>query len=357
MSLIEELKASAAAIVDPDIQKYIDSVNPTKEPLLCENDDRFSMISFVKDSIVELYREEQKTFWVASEHSMTDDKIHYENATPAEKHLIRTALEYFAASDGIINENLIVRFLTEITNPQSRSFYSFQLMMENVHSEAYGIMLGIFPTAGQELGKVIFKPGMIKEKARWLFKYMSNPDPSHYMNDKRSLGIRLIAYACGEMIGFSTSFLVIFWFKARGKFPGVAYFNELIQRDEGLHGRGSFAHYHLFKHRVPEEIAHRIIKESVELECMFFKQMLPEDIFNLRYDDVVEYIHFNANNVSSNLGYAIIYPGAKQPFGFMEQQGLWTKSNMHEKQSSNYRTAISVKPEENEFCMKFDEAE
>jgi ribonucleotide reductase beta subunit family protein with ferritin-like domain len=246
MSLVDELKAESGSIVDPDIATYIDGVDTASEQLLADDPERFMLVTPKNSPIYDLYLLCEKSFWVADEHTMADDVRDFTRMKEPMKMLLLMVLAFFANSDGIIVENIASRFLMEIKNAASRCFYGFQIMIENVHSRAYGIMLSAL-IKGDELDGLthaIYKPGAIRNKAVWLFKYMSNPDPSHYINKPGSLDVRLIAYACGEMILFSTSFLVIFWFKSMGMLPGICYFNELIQRDENMHGQGSILHHH-----------------------------------------------------------------------------------------------------------------
>jgi ribonucleotide reductase beta subunit family protein with ferritin-like domain len=353
MSLVDELKAESGKIIDPDIKAYIDKVNINDEPLLSDDPERFMLVTPKSSPIYDLYLLCEKSFWVADEHSMADDARDFTRMNGPMKMLLLMVLAFFANSDGIIVENIANRFLMEIKNAASRCFYGFQIMIENVHSRAYGIMLSslIKGSELEELTHAIYKPGAIRNKAVWLFKYMSNPDPSHYIRSAASLDVRLIAYACGEMILFSTSFLVIFWFKSMGLCPGICYFNELIQRDENMHGQGSILHHHRWNQKVPEELAHRIIKEAVELECAFFKEILPEGLVGLNYDDVVIYVKFLANNISVSLGYSAIYENVRQPFPFMEKQSSNIKANMHEKQITQYEIATSKNAKDNEVNL------
>lgn len=353
MSLVDELKAESGKIIDPDIKAYIDKVKISDEPLLSDDPERFMLVTPKSSPIYDLYLLCEKSFWVADEHSMADDARDFTRMNGPMKMLLLMVLAFFANSDGIIVENIANRFLMEIKNAASRCFYGFQIMIENVHSRAYGIMLSALIKGSEleELTHAIYKPGAIRNKAVWLFKYMSNPDPSHYIRSAASLDVRLIAYACGEMILFSTSFLVIFWFKSMGLCPGICYFNELIQRDENMHGQGSILHHHKWNQKVPEELAHRIIKEAVELECAFFKEILPEGLVGLNYDDVVIYVKFLANNISVSLGYSAIYENVRQPFPFMEKQSSNIKANMHEKQITQYEIATSKNAKDNEVNL------
>lgn len=353
---VDELKAESGAVIDPEIAAYIAGVKLEDEPLLADDPERFMLVTPKNSPIYDLYLTCEKSFWVADEHSMVDDARDFTKMTEPMKLLLLMVLAFFANSDGIIVENIANRFLTEIKNAASRCFYGFQIMIENVHSRAYGIMLSALIKGSEldDLTHAIYKPGAIRRKAAWLFKYMSNPDQSHYINKAESLDVRLIAYACGEMILFSTSFLVIFWFKSLGFIPGICYFNELIQRDENMHGQGSILHHHRWVQKVPEHLAHRIIKEAVDLECAFFKEILPAGLVGLNYDEVVIYVKFLANNISVSLGYSSIYENVRQPFPFMEKQSSNIKANMHEKQITQYEMASSKNAKDNE--VNLDEA-
>ena len=303
------------------------------EPILQENNNRFVLFPIQHDDIWSFYKRSEASFWTAEEIDLSPDLIDWENKlNDDEKHFIKHVLAFFAASDGIVNENLAENFLAEVQYTEAKFLYGFQIAMENVHSETYSLLIDTYIKDSAEkkhLFNAIDTLDCVKKKADWALRWI----------DKGSYAERLIAFAAVEGIFFSGSFCSIFWLKKRGLMPGLTFSNELISRDEGLHCDFACLLYtkHL-KNMLPKEQVTEIIKDAVEIEKEFVTDALPVRLIGMNSDLMTQYIEFVADRLLVELGNEKIY-NATNPFGFMEMISIQGKTNFFEKRVGEYQKA------------------
>ena len=317
--------------------------------LLTPNPGRFVLLPIKNREIWDFYKKAEASFWTAEELDLQADKRDWEKLNDGQKYFIETVLAFFAASDGIVNENLALNFLSEVQLPEARCFYGFQIAIENIHQEVYGQLIETFvtcPKRRDELFSGLFKFKSIKAKGEWAIKWMDRPN--------RSFGERLIAFACVEGISFSSSFCAIFYLKKQGLMcHGLGKSNELISRDEGLHRDFACALFKLLEddEKPTEQIINSIIEECVDVERQFVKEALPVALIGMNCDKMVEYVEFVADSLAVALGYGKIY-GTLNPFEWMEGLSLMGKTNFFEARVSEYSLAgIGATAEENEFSL------
>src|ERR1700741_3651713 len=266
-------------------------MNQENEVLLRENKDRLVILPINYPRIWEMYKKHEASFWTAEEIDLSDDLKHWESLNSGEKHFISHVLAFFAASDGIVNENLAINFMSEVQLPEARCFYGFQIMMENIHSETYALLIDTYvkdPTEKDRLFHAIDTVPCVGKKAEWALRWINNG----------SFAERLIAFAAVEGIFFSGSFCSIFWLKKRGLMPGLSFSNELISRDEGLHC--DFACHLYTKHVVNKLLTERviaIIKDAVEIEKEFVTDALPVNLIGMNATQMRQYIEFVADRL------------------------------------------------------------
>ena len=303
------------------------------EPLLTEDDNRFVMFPIQDDSIWKMYKKQMDCFWRAEEIDLSKDLEHWNNLTDNERHFIQMVLAFFAASDGIVLENLGVRFMTEVQLAEARAFYGFQIAMENIHSETYSLLIDTYIKNKAEKDKLfnaINEFECIENKARWARKWI---------DDKRSsFATRLVAFACVEGIFFSGSFCSIFWLKKRGLMPGLTFSNELISRDEALHTEFAVLLYNKLEKKLPKKKIKEIISEAVEIEKEFICDALPCRLLGMNSNMMGQYIEFMGDRLAVQLGNEKIYNVAN-PFDFMEMISLERKTNFFESRVSDYALA------------------
>ncbi|GLC39348.1 hypothetical protein PLESTB_000894700 [Pleodorina starrii] len=300
------------------------------DPLLDENPDRFCMFPIKYPKIWEMYKKAEASFWTAEEVDLGDDMKHWEKLTDGERHFISHVLAFFAASDGIVNENLSVRFMKEVQLPEARAFYGFQIAIENIHSEMYSLLLETYikdPAEKHKLFHSIETVPCIKRKAQWAIKWIGS---------ESSFAERLVAFSAVEGIFFSGSFCSIFWLKKRGLMPGLTFSNELISRDEGLHTDFACLLYSMLSKQLPESRIHEIITEAVSIECEFCTDALPVDLIGMNARLMSQYIHFVADRLLVALGCSKVY-NVTNPFEFMEMISLQGKTNFFEKRVGDYQ--------------------
>lgn len=304
-----------------------------EEPILKENDERFCMFPIKYDKVWEMYKKAEASFWTAEEVDLSQDLQHWEQLTDDEKHFIKHVLAFFAASDGIVIENLGARFMKEIQVPEARAFYGFQIAIENIHSEMYSLLLETYvkdPKEKQNLFRAVQTVPCVKKKADWALRWISGD------KGNTSFQERLVAFACVEGIFFSGSFCSIFWLKKRGLMHGLTFSNELISRDEGLHCDFACLLYTLMKSRLSEERVLEILCEAVEIEEEFVSDALPVDLVGMNSSLMRTYIQFVADRLLVALGYNKFYK-AQNPFDFMELISLQGKTNFFEKRVGDYQ--------------------
>lgn len=303
------------------------------EPLLTEDDNRFVMFPIKDDSIWKMYKKQMDCFWRAEEIDLSKDLEHWNDLTDNERHFIKMVLAFFAASDGIVLENIGVRFMTEVQLAEARAFYGFQIAMENIHSETYSLLIDTYIKNKAEKDKLfnaINEFECIKKKAKWATKWI---------DDKRSsFATRLVAFACVEGIFFSGSFCSIFWLKKRGLMPGLTFSNELISRDEALHTEFAVLLYNKLEKKLSKKKIKEIISEAVEIEKEFICDALPCRLIGMNSNMMGQYVEFMGDRLAVQLGNEKIY-NVSNPFDFMEMISLESKTNFFESRVSDYALA------------------
>ncbi len=303
------------------------------ETLLTPSNDRFVLFPIKHNDIWDMYKKAMASFWTAEEIDLYSDLGDWESLNERERHYISHVLAFFSASDGIVNENLALRFYNDVQIPEARSFYGFQIAMENIHAETYGLLIDTYIKDEKQknyLFHAIDNIPCIKKKADWALRWI-------YSND--NFAERLVAFAAIEGIFFSGLFCSIFWLKKRGLMPGLTFSNELISRDEGLHTDFACLLYRNYIQDKPSEARIvELIKEAVELEQEFITEALPVSLIGMNSDMMKEYIRFVADRLMRTLGYSDIY-GAKNPFDWMELISMQGKTNFFEKRVAEYQKA------------------
>ena len=305
----------------------------TTEPLLQEDDNRFVMFPISDQTIWKMYKKQVDCFWRAEEIDMSKDMVHWEKLTSDEQYYIKMILAFFAASDGIVLENLGLRFMTEVQLPEARAFYGFQIAMENIHSETYSLLIDSYIKDNIEKNRLFHALSTfpcIEKKANWAFKWI---------NDKRtSFATRLIAFACVEGIFFSGAFCSIYWLKKRGLMPGLTFSNELISRDEALHTEFAVYMYNKLEKKLIKKKIQDILMDAVKIEQEFIIEALPCRLIGMNADLMSQYIEFVADRLAIQLGIEAIY-NRPNPFDFMEMISLEQKTNFFESRVSSYSLA------------------
>lgn len=321
------------------------SKNQIQDAILQEDTDRYVMFPIQDQEIWQMYKKQIDCFWRAEEIDLSKDLAQWDMLDEKEKYFISMILAFFAASDGIVLENLAARFMGEVQLSEARAFYGFQIAMENIHSETYSLLIDTYIKDREEkqtLFKAIDNFPCIKKKADWAIKWIQ---------DKRSsFATRLIAFACIEGIFFSGAFCSIFWLKKRGVMPGLTFSNELISRDEALHTEFAILLYSKLSKKVSKSRINEILKEAVEIEKEFICDALPCRLIGMNSDLMCQYIEFVADRLSVQLGNDKIY-NAKNPFDFMEMISIEGKTNFFEKRVAEYSLADKTK---NEDVFDFD---
>jgi ribonucleoside-diphosphate reductase subunit M2 len=310
-----------------------------KEELLTEDEERFVMFPVKHDDIWQMYKKQVDCFWRAEEIDLTKDMDSWKTLTDNERYFIKMIIAFFAASDGIVLENIAERFMGEIQNSEARAFYGFQIAMENIHSETYSLLIETYIKNKDEkmkLFKALDNFPCIRKKADWALKWI---------HDKRSsFATRLIAFACVEGIFFSGAFCSIFWLKKRGLMPGLTFSNELISRDEALHTEFAILLYSKMTKKLKPAKIHSIIQEAVDIEKEFICDALPCRLIGMNSKMMSEYIEFVADRLCLQLGVDKIYNSAN-PFEFMEMISIDGKTNFFEKRVSDYALTDCTKDE------------
>ena len=310
------------------------------EPLLQEDVNRYVMFPIQDQSIWQMYKKQIDCFWRAEEIDLSKDLGDWEGLQKDEQYFISMILAFFAASDGIVLENLASRFMSEVQLSEARAFYGFQIAMENIHSETYSLLIDTYIKDREEktmLFQAIDNFPCIKKKADWSIKWIQ---------DKRSsFATRLIAFACIEGIFFSGAFCSIYWLKKRGLMPGLTFSNELISRDEALHTEFAILLYSKLNKKASKAKVIEIIKDAVEIEKEFICQALPCRLIGMNSELMCQYIEFVSDHLSVQLGYDKIYD-TKNPFDFMDMISIEGKTNFFEKRVAEYALADKTKKDD-----------
>lgn len=319
-----------------------------KEPILIENPNRFVLFPIEHNDIWQLYKKQEASIWTAEEIDLQQDLRDWnDKLSDNEKHFIKHILAFFAASDGIVNENLAENFLSEVQYTEAKFFYGFQVMMENIHSETYSLLIDTYVKDEAERNKLfnaIETLTCVKKKADWALKWIESD----------SFAERLIAFAVVEGIFFSGAFCSIYWLKKRGLMPGLTFSNELISRDEGMHT--DFAvhlHNHHIINKVPKERIIEIVKDAVEIEKEFILDALPVKLIGMNSDMMSQYIEFVSDRLLVSLNCSKLY-NVSNPFPFMDMINLPGKTNFFEKRVGEYQKA-GVTNSESGKSITFDD--
>lgn len=324
------------------------------EPLLVENKRRFVLFPIKYHEIWQAYKKAEASFWTAEEIDLSKDLHDWNNRlNDNERFFISRVLAFFAASDGIVNENLVENFSSEVQIPEAKCFYGFQIMMENIHSETYSLLIDTYikdPKQAEFLFNAIETIPCIKQKADWALRWIADKDAL--------FAERLVAFAAVEGIFFSGSFASIFWLKKRGLMPGLTFSNELISRDEGLHTDFACLLFAHLKNKPEPAIVERIITEAVKIESEYFTDALPASLLGMNCKLMCQYVQFCADRLLVALGNKKFY-NVSNPFDFMENISLAGKTNFFEKRVSDYQKAGVMagtkKAEEPTDSFAFDE--
>lgn len=303
-----------------------------EEPILKENKNRFVLFPIQHDDIWQMYKQEEASFWTAEEIDLSQDMNDWEKLNDGERHFISHVLAFFAASDGIVNENLAQNFLEEVQYPEAKCFYGFQIMMENIHAETYSLLIDTYikdPKEKHKLFNALETVPCVGKKADWALRWIGNGNFAE----------RIIAFAAVEGIFFSGSFCSIFWLKKRGLMPGLSFSNELISRDEGLHcDFACLLYVKYIVNKLPEAQVVGIIRNAVEIEQEFIIDALPVALIGMNSKLMGQYIEFVADRLLVALGCSKIY-NVTNPFDFMEMISLQGKTNFFEKRVAEYQKA------------------
>lgn len=318
------------------------------EPLLHENPNRFVLFPIQHDDIWNFYKKTEASFWTAEEIDLHQDLTDWDTKlNDDERHFIKHVLAFFAASDGIVNENLAENMVNEVQYTEAKFFYGFQIMMENIHSETYSLLIDTYIKDNKEkdyLFNAIDNMPCVRKKADWAMQWI----------DDASFAERLIAFAAVEGIFFSGSFCSIFWLKKRGLMPGLTFSNELISRDEGMHCDFACLLYNShIKNKLEKSTVSKIIEDAVEIEKEFVSDSLPVKLIGMNSDMMCQYIEFVADRLLNSLGCDKVY-NAENPFPWMDMISLQGKTNFFEKRVGDYQKA-GVMAEKDKQVFSLDE--
>ena len=320
----------------------------SQEILLSEDEKRFVIFPIKQDAFWDMYKKAQANFWTAEELDLTKDLKDYVELSDDEKHFLNSVLAFFAASDGIVNENLVERFCNEVQLLEAKFFYGFQIAIENIHSETYSLLIDTYIkdlTLKNKLLNAVETIPSVKKKADWALKWIG---------DKSDFSKRVIAFACVEGIFFSGAFCSIFWLKKRGLMPGLCHSNELISRDEGLHTEFAVLIHHTLQNKCSPEDIYSIVKEAVAIEKEFITESLPCKLIGMNNDLMAQYIEYVADRLLLMLKLDKIY-NSDNPFDWMEAISIQGKTNFFEKRVGEYSNAANPKSDSNDNIFELDE--
>jgi ribonucleoside-diphosphate reductase beta chain len=319
------------------------------EPILVDNPNRFVLFPIEHDDIWQFYKLQEACFWTAEEIDLSADLNDWANKlNDNERHFIKHVLAFFAASDGIVNENLAENFVAEVQYTEAKFFYGFQIMMENIHSETYSLLIDTYindPKEKDYLFNAIETMDCVKKKADWALRWIENGNFAE----------RIVAFAAVEGIFFSGSFCSIFWLKKRGLMPGLTFSNELISRDEGMHCDFACLLYNEhIQHKLDPQVVRDIIADAVSIEKEFVSDALPVNLIGMNSDMMCQYIEFVADRLLAELGQPKIW-NVENPFPWMDMINLQGKTNFFEKRVGEYQKAgVTSDREKQTFSLDED---
>lgn len=311
----------------------------TDEPLLTEDRSRHVLFPVTDNDAYLMYKKAQASYWVPDEINFAQDRTDLERMAAPELTFVTHVLAFFAASDGIVMENLASRFMNDVKLPEARHFYAAQLAIEAIHSETYSLLIDTYVRDAAQKARLFDAVShfpAIREKAQWAMRWIESREAS--------FAHRLLGFAIVEGLFFSASFCAIFWLRKRGLLPGLGFANALISRDEGLHTDFACLLYGKLRRRLPEAAAHAMMAEAVDIERRFITESIPCSMINMNICHMTEYIEYVADRLLQQLGYTKKYH-AKNPFDFMELASTEGKDNFFEKRVSTYNKAgVSFMP-------------
>lgn len=319
------------------------------ETILAENPDRFVILPIKFPEVWKMYKTAEASFWTAEEVDLNPDLVDWETRlNDDERHFIKHVLAFFAASDGIVNENLVLNFMREVQIPEARCFYGFQVAIENIHAEMYSLLIDTYirdPREKDYLFHALQNLPCVAKKGEWAMRWIENaPTFAH----------RLVAFAAVEGIFFSGSFCSIFWLKKRGLMPGLTFSNELISRDEGMHTDFACLLFSMLQNKPGEQEVKDIITEAVVFEKEFVTDALPVSLIGMNAETMGQYIEFVADRLLLSLGFSKVY-GTANPFPWMDMISIQGKTNFFEKRVGDYQKAgVMAKREDQVFSMEAD---
>jgi len=321
----------------------------SKELLLSEEEKRYVIFPIKHDEIWKMYKKSEANFWTAEELDLSKDLNDFQvKMNDSERYFVENVLAFFAASDGIVNENLVERFCNEVQVLEAKFFYGFQIAVENIHSETYSLLIDTYVKdlkKKEKLFNAIETIPSVKKKADWALKWIND--------DTSTFGTRVIAFAAVEGIFFSGSFCSIFWLKKRGLMPGLCHSNELISRDEGLHTEFAILMYSMLKDKPSKETILKIIQEAVELEKEFITESLPCDLIGMNMNLMKQYIEYVSDRLLLMLGLEKVY-NVENPFEWMELISIQGKTNFFEKRVGEYANIANSDNKDNIFSTEED---
>jgi ribonucleoside-diphosphate reductase beta chain len=318
------------------------------EPILMDNPNRFVLFPIKYQEVWKMYKNHVASFWTAEEIDLAPDLVDWEKLTNDERHFIKHVLAFFAASDGIVNENLVLNFMREVQIPEARCFYGFQVAIENIHAETYSLLIDTYikdPAEKDYLFNALQNLDCVAKKGNWALKWIE---------ESPSFAHRLVAFAAVEGIFFSGSFCSIFWLKKRGLMKGLSFSNELISRDEGLHCDFACLLYSMLENKISKSEIEAIITEAVSLEKEFVSDALPVSLIGMNSDMMCQYIEFVADRLLEQLGNDKVYK-TTNPFPWMDMISIQGKTNFFERRVGDYQKAgVTTSREEQVFSTSDD---
>ena len=317
------------------------------EAILLPNPRRHVLFPIKYPEIWRMYKKAEASFWTAEEIDLERDRREWKTLSESERHFLKLVLSFFAAADGIVNENLVQRFCSEVQLPEARCFYGFQIAMENIHSETYSLLIDAFisdPEEKQHLFEAATKVPSVARKAEWALKWI---------NEDRPFAERLVAFSVVEGVFFSGSFCAIFWMKKRGLMPGLTFSNELISRDEGLHCDFACLLYSTLGGKVSDDVVHDIFRGAVECEKQFVKEAIPVSMIGMNSASMSAYIEFVADRLLVALGAPKLW-NTPNPFEWMEMISLQGKTNFFEKRVGDYQKSNVIASASRKFDTNSD---
>jgi len=320
----------------------------SKEYLTSEEEKRYVIFPIKHDDFWGMYKKAESNFWTTEELDLSKDLNDYNKLSDNEKYFINNILAFFAASDGIVNENLVERFCNEVTILEAKFFYGFQIAMENIHSETYSLLIDTYikdlPLKDKLFNAIETIPS-VKKKADWAL---------NWIGDKSDFGKRVIAFACVEGIFFSGAFCSIFWLKKRGLMPGLCHSNELISRDEGLHTEFAVLIHHNLINKCPDDELLNIVQQAVAIEKEFITESLPCKLIGMNNESMTQYIEYIADRLLIMFGLEKIY-NAANPYDWMEAISIQGKTNFFEKRVGEYSNASNPNVNKEDNVFELDE--